>query len=63
MKIYEKYTSKKKLNKIKIIKSLKPLRLYTHTHTHTGICHLVNKSNVKYAENIKVNITIEIELC
>ena len=40
------------------MKVLKPLRLYTHTHTHTVYCLLVNRSNVKFEEYISKGRTM-----
>ena len=45
---------KNKSNKIEIIKNAETLAA-VHTHTHTGACHLVNKSNVRYAGKQKLN--------
>ena len=44
--------------KTKCQKSLKPLRLYTHTHTHTVYCLLENKSNIKIEEYINKDRTM-----
>ena len=49
---------KNNLNKIRKTQIAETLAaVHTHIHTHRG-CHLVNKVNVKYAENIKMNIKL-----
>ncbi len=49
---------KNNLNKIRKTQIAETLAaVHTHTHTHRG-CRLVNKVNVKYAENIKMNIKL-----
>ena len=58
-KNYEIYKCKNKLNKIKLMQIAETLAaVYIYIYIQRG-CQLVNKINVKYAENIKFNMNLK----